>query len=248
MEYKEITEKQFRRRTWISFSIFLVFLLGAFLTLRWIKRSPEIYGARKPLRAVLGFNEDLFGKSFSRNRLSKTFPESQAAKRVRANGNYGIRSAVDTATWRLNVVRNAGDTLHITMDELKRLPKTDVVFDFKCIEGWSQVTHWGGVKFSDFIKHYGLDKQAELKYTGMVTPDKEYYVGIDMRSAMHPQTILCYEMNRAPLPLVQGYPLRLIIPVKYGVKHIKRIGEINFSNERPPDYWYENGYDYFTGL
>lgn len=248
MQYREITEKQFRQRTWISFSIFFVFVIGALLTLRWIKHSPEINGAHKPLRGMLSFNERLFGRAFSKNRLSKTYPANQAAARPRANGNFGLRAAVDTASWRLNVVRNPGDTLHISMDELKKLPKTDVIFDFKCIEGWSQVTHWGGVKFSDFVAHYGLQKQAELAYTGMSTPDREYYVGIDMRSALHPQTILCYEMNNAPLPLVQGYPLRLIIPVKYGVKHIKRIGEIKFSDERPPDYWYENGYDYFTGL
>jgi DMSO/TMAO reductase YedYZ molybdopterin-dependent catalytic subunit len=69
-----------------------------------------------------------------------------------------------------------------------------------------------------------------------------------MPSAMHPQTLLCYEMNGQPLPLANGYPLRLIIPVKYGVKHLKRIGSLVFSNERPPDYWAEQGYDYYTGL
>jgi DMSO/TMAO reductase YedYZ molybdopterin-dependent catalytic subunit len=55
-------------------------------------------------------------------------------------------------------------------------------------------------------------------------------------------------MNGAPLPMNQGYPLRLIIPVKYGIKHLKRIGSIFFSNTRPPDYWYERGYDYYAGL
>jgi len=55
-------------------------------------------------------------------------------------------------------------------------------------------------------------------------------------------------MNGQPLPLDQGYPLRLIIPVKYGIKHLKRIGTLFFDNNRPPDYWYERGYDYFSGL
>lgn len=75
-----------------------------------------------------------------------------------------------------------------------------------------------------------------------------YYVGIDMQSMMHPQTLLCYEMNNAPLTVNHGAPLRLIIPVKYGVKHLKRIGTIFFSNTKPRDYWYERGYDYFCGL
>lgn len=87
-----------------------------------------------------------------------------------------------------------------------------------------------------------------MKFASLVTPDEEYYVGIDMPSMMHPQTILCFELNGKPLPMDQGYPLRLIIPVKYGVKNIKRIGTISFHNDRPADYWAERGYDYYTGL
>ena len=85
------------------------------------------------------------------------------------------------------------------------------------------------------------------KVGGMQTPDKQYYVGIDMPSALHPQTILCYEMNGKELQQNQGFPLRLIIPVKYGVKHLKRIGTMFFSNEKPADYWAERGYDYYAG-
>jgi DMSO/TMAO reductase YedYZ molybdopterin-dependent catalytic subunit len=248
MKEVEITPKQFKRRNLISFSLFFVFILGVFLSLKWIRRAPEENGTRKPLRTVLSFNERFFGSVFNSDRLSKTFPQEAAVKKPRANGNYGLLTPVDTANWHLDVIRGEKDTLHITLAELMKLPKTDVVFDFKCIEGWSQVTHWGGVKFADFVQHYQLGKQATLNYTGISTPDKKYYVGIDMKSALHPQTILCYEMNNVPLPLTQGYPLRLIIPVKYGVKHIKRIGEIKFSNERPPDYWHQKGYDYYTGL
>jgi DMSO/TMAO reductase YedYZ molybdopterin-dependent catalytic subunit len=69
-----------------------------------------------------------------------------------------------------------------------------------------------------------------------------------MPSAMHPQTLLAFELNDKPLPIQHGSPLRLIIPVKYGIKNLKRIGTISFSNERPPDYWAEQGYDYYSGL
>ena len=154
----------------------------------------------------------------------------------------------DPAQWQLAVVKSDGDTLLLNLDDIKKLPKTEIVFNFKCIEGWSQKTWWGGVKFSDFLKHYNLDKEANLKYVGLSTPDEEYYVGIDMPSAMHQQTLLCYELNGEPLPMNQGYPLRLIIPVKYGIKSIKRIGTMYFSNQRPPDYWAERGYDYYSGL
>ncbi len=87
-----------------------------------------------------------------------------------------------------------------------------------------------------------------MQYVGMETPDGEYYVGLDMESALHPQTLLAYEMNDKPLTEEHGAPLRLIIPVKYGIKNLKRIGSINFSNQRPRDYWAEQGYDYYSGL
>ena len=98
------------------------------------------------------------------------------------------------------------------------------------------------------MKKYNLAPEEAMKYVGMVTPDGQYYVGVDMPSMLQPQTLLCYEMNGKPLPLDQGYPLRLIIPVKYGIKHLKRIGVMSFSNDKPKDYWAEQGYDYHAGL
>jgi hypothetical protein len=67
-------------------------------------------------------------------------------------------------------------------------------------------------------------------------------------SAMHPQTLLAYQMNDELLDGKHGQPFRLIIPVKYGIKNLKRIGTISFSNRRPRDYWAEQGYDYYSGL
>ena len=116
------------------------------------------------------------------------------------------------------------------------------------MEGWDQIQHWAGVKFSDLITHFGLQDQAKMSYVGMETPDGGYYVGLDIESALHPQTILAYEMNDQPVTPVHGAPLRLIVPVKYGIKNLKRIGTISFSNTRPRDYWAEQGYDYYSGL
>ncbi len=82
----------------------------------------------------------------------------------------------------------------------------------------------------------------------MQTPSQEYYVGLDMPSALHSQTLLCYEMNGAPLAIENGAPLRLRIPTKYGIKNIKRIGTITYTDQRPADYWAEQGYDWYAGL
>ncbi len=251
MNYKEeifISEKKLRNKTIVSFAIFIVFLVALFYSWKWLYKQPAEAGALKPLRTVLDYNQTFFSNFFSDDHLAKSFPPAVSTKALRLNGFIGMKGDFDPASWKLKIAKAAGDTLFITLDELKALPKTDIVFDFKCIEGWSQVTHWAGVKFSDFAAKYHLDTQTQLKYASLVTPDSKYYVGVDMPSLMHPQTILCYEMNGQPLPMNQGAPLRLIIPVKYGIKHLKRIGTISFSNQRPPDYWYERGYDYYSGL
>jgi DMSO/TMAO reductase YedYZ molybdopterin-dependent catalytic subunit len=81
----------------------------------------------------------------------------------------------------------------------------------------------------------------------METPDGDYYVGLDMASALHPQTLLCYAMNGQPLTPHHGAPLRLVMTVKYGFKSIKRIGRIAFMDERAADFWAERGYDWYSG-
>lgn len=245
---KAVSESQIKRRTIIGLSSLLLFFIACFFSWRWLQHEPKDNGALSPLRAGLNANEKVFKTLAGPNSLVKTYDIKDAVKKVRVNGSDGLKNDADTAKWKLHLVRAPGDTLLIGIDEIKALPKTDIIFDFKCIEGWSQVTHWGGVRFSDFVKKYGLTDQAKMGYSGLSTPDGGYYVGIDNKSMLNKQTILCYEMNGAPLPVNQGYPLRLIIPVKYGIKHLKRIGTLFFSNTRPKDFWYEQGYDYYSGL
>ncbi len=245
-------EQVIRKKNITSFALFILLsIIGVYAFLH-LKNQPRdnarIGGIQKPFRKVSNFNENVFSKGFSTANLARSYPKSAAAKNVRVNGDIGMSEDFDPETWKLRLIRTNGDTLLLGMDEISKLPKTEVIFNFKCIEGWSQITHWGGVKFSDLVAAYNLNTEYSRKYVGMATPDGQYYVGIDMPSALHPQTLLCYEMNDKPLPLNQGYPLRLIIPVKYGIKSLKRIGTLYFSNDRPPDYWYERGYDYYSGL
>jgi hypothetical protein len=250
MKEELASEKTIRKKVITSFVIFFLLLAAGAYAWIWIKKQPPVKGTLSgipaPLRKGLNLNENLFSTTFS-NRLAKTYPKSEAVKKVRVNGNIGMKGDFDAESWNLQLIKNNGDTSFYSLDDIKRLPKTEIVYDFKCIEGWTQKTWWGGVKFSDFIRHYHLENEGNSNYVALITPDKKYYVGIDMASAVHPQTLLCYEMNGAALPLNQGYPLRLIVPVKYGIKSIKRIGTIYFSDQRPPDYWAERGYDYYSG-
>lgn len=247
MREKIISEKKLLLKTIIAFAVFIIAFAICFYLWKKLRHEEKTAGVQKTLRKGLSTNEEIFSGLFNVDRLVKTYPVSEAVKKVRVNGKDGLRTPLDSAGWRLHVVRKNGDTLSLTLDDVKKLPKTDIVFDFKCIEGWSQKTWWSGVKFSDFARYYHLDDEVKFSYTGLITPDKQYYVGVDMPSMIHPQTLLCYEMNGKPLPLNQGYPLRLIIPLKYGIKHLKRIGAIYFSNQKPPDYWAERGYDYYAG-
>jgi DMSO/TMAO reductase YedYZ molybdopterin-dependent catalytic subunit len=247
---KLTTDELIRKKTIISFFFFFVFIAAAILGWNWLRHQPTNSGKTSaPLRAMLNFNEKFFSKVLKEKKTVHLYDKSQAANPARVNGDLGLRTPLDSANWAMLVTRASGDTLRITMDDIKRLPKTEIVYNFKCIEGWSQITWWGGVRFSEFMKAYGLNAEQAMKYIGLATPDKQYYVGIDMPSAMHPQTLLAYELNGKPLPLNQGYPLRLIIPIKYGVKSLKRIGYLYFDNKRTPDYWADKkGYDYYTGL
>jgi DMSO/TMAO reductase YedYZ molybdopterin-dependent catalytic subunit len=147
----------------------------------------------------------------------------------------------------------------ISIADIMILPRAEMVTELKCIEGWSVPVHWAGARFADFAERYKpatrdgsatdvLNKpEALVPYVSLETPDSDYYVGLDMESALHPQTLLCYEMNGEPLSLEHGAPLRLVIPVKYGIKNIKRIGTIHFTSRRPADYWAERGYDWYAG-
>ncbi|HXB09062.1 MAG TPA: molybdopterin-dependent oxidoreductase, partial [Puia sp.] len=202
-------QKQINRRSFLSFGVFLLLGAAAWKTWFGIKDAEQSDGVQKPLRKILDADDKIFKPTLSDNHLAKTYPTDQAARNVRTNSNVGSSpQTYDPATWRLEVQTLDNRALNITLDELRQLPKTEFAFEFKCIEGWSQISWWGGVKFSDFIKHYGLQKEAALAYVGLSTPDDQYYVGIDTPSALHPQTLLCYEMNGQPLPIVHGGPLR----------------------------------------
>ncbi|MCJ8210893.1 molybdopterin-dependent oxidoreductase [Mucilaginibacter sp. RS28] len=245
-------KQKVNRRTFLSFLTLGAGGIAAYFGWNRLYHEPlesegATAGARKTLRGVLNANEQVFDKAVPGNHLAKTYPASAVVKTPKVNGDVGL-DAKAIEDWKLQLVKAHGTTTAITIAEIKALPKTDLTFDFKCVEGWEQVQRWAGVKFADFAKHFNLQNELMNKHVGLKTPDGKYYVGVDTASMLHPQTILAYEMNGQPITPDHGAPLRLIIPVKYGIKNLKQIGTIFFSNERPADYWAERGYDYFAGL
>ncbi len=209
-------------------------------------RTPE-GGVEWPLRGVLRGNEKVAETYFSEGHLAPTFNVSRVDP-ARKNGDVGLGDDFEPQQWVLNVQPyGGGEPTPVTMAQIRALPRFEQVTQLNCIEGWTVVQQWAGARLVDFTAKYATNS-TRARYVGMQTPDQAYFVGLDMPSALHPQTLLCYEMNGADLTSEHGAPLRLVIPVKYGVKNIKRIGNITYTDDRPEDYWANEGYDWYAGL
>ncbi len=253
--------RRMARQTRRSFLVGGVAALGGYAAFRWLTSQREDGGIAWPFRRMLEVNEELAGEYFLRSNHRSPEVSPEQARIDRVNGDVGLDSAIDLDAWRLRADGIAGVTgpLELTLDALKKLPRVEMTTELKCVEGWSNIVHWAGARFRDFVAAYppltveddptpARSLQDLPPYVSMETPDGGYYVGLDIQSAVHPQTLLAYEMNGAPLTDDHGAPLRLVIPVKYGVKSLKRLARIRFAASRPADYWAERGYDWFLGL
>lgn len=243
------TEREIAARTRRSFLALGLAAVAGASGWEWLRSRRDDGGIPAPFRRVLEFNRAVTEKVlFSDSHLAPTYPQSRSQS-IRPNGLIGLDLEINISEWCLALTKLNGMKPErlIALDEIKQLPKTEHVTEFKCVEGWSRIVHWAGVRLSDFTQRYAADC-LQANYVSLATPDGAYYVGIDMPSALHPQTLLCYEMNGEPLTAEHGAPLRLVIPVKYGIKSIKRIGSIAFKNDRPHDYWAEEGYDFYAAL
>ena len=119
-----------------------------------------------------------------------------------------------------------------------------------CVEGWSAIAWWAGLKFDDLLRAYPPMSQAKWAHVessvnldASGNPDP-YFMSIDLATARHPQTLLATHFNGQPLTVDHGAPLRLLVPVKLGLKNVKAITKITYFAEEPKDYWAERGYSY----
>jgi DMSO/TMAO reductase YedYZ molybdopterin-dependent catalytic subunit len=251
----EAIKAQARRMTRRSFAVGALAAAGGLAGWGWLKMADTEGGIPWPFRRMLALNERLAQGYFREGRLAPNFPASEAEE-PKVNGTIGLTDDPVPAKWKLTVEGN-GASSAFSLDAIKKLPRVEMTTELKCIEGWSTVVSWAGARLTDLI---ALSPQATrsgrkpesarndlMEYVGLSTPSDAYYVGLDMPSALHPQTLLCYEMNGAPLTPGHGAPLRLVIPLKYGIKNIKSIGTIRFSDHRPDDFWAERGYDWYAG-
>lgn len=252
-------EAQMRRLSRRSFLWAGLAGAGTLAGFQWMNSRRLDNGIPWPLRRALDAQGEIARDLFSTARLAPTFPLYKA-REPRVNGNIGLDEEIDLASWKLKVSGlYSGEELHLSLADIKKLPRTQITTELKCIEGWAVVVTWAGVKFSDFLKKYPPATQSGeapdlnenprdlLPYLGAQTPDGAYFVGLDIESVLHPQTLLCYEMNGKALSLEHGAPLRLVTPTKYGIKHLKRLGTLEFTARKPEDYWAQRGYDWYSG-
>lgn len=200
------------------------------------------------LKTGLGFSDWASARMFRSGHLAPTFHESELTPFDKFPINdYDVDDpGVDFEKWTLTVgggVQKSGD---YTLAQIQALPKVTQNTRHVCVEGWDVIGRFGGARLSDFLKMIGADTTA--RFITVECAD-DYYESLDMATAMHPQTLLCYEMYDRPLTREHGAPLRLQIPTKIGYKQAKYLTDLRVGNvlERV-GYWEDQGYSEFYGL
>lgn len=237
-----ITQSEYRSQSRRSFLTGGAMAVAGLAGWQWLRARPEDNRAIDVLRRGHEFNESLWRRVGREQATAPKFPRSQSSM-MRVNGRHGLGEEIDLDSWEMTVLGPDGSTLGVnTMADILALPKVEMTIEHKCIEGWSHIVTWGGTRFSDFMALYADELGEEAtEFVSLETPDSEYYVGLDMPSMRNSQMLLAYELQGEPLTQEHGAPLRLATPNKYGIKTIKRIGTVRFTNEQPTDYWFERG-------
>jgi len=212
---------------------------GAFAVPPW---QPALLGGG------LAFTDWAAARLFRRAHLAPTFPDSAVVpiERFPFNSYVANDPGVDLDAWTLHIeglVAHPGD---YTLQQIQALPKVSQNTRHICVEGWNVIGSFAGARLSDLLAKAGADITARY-----LTFDCEdgYYETLDMATALHPQSLACYEMYGAPLARGHGAPLRLSLPTKIGYKSAKYLTGMKVTNVLEfKGYWEDQGYDWFYGL
>jgi DMSO/TMAO reductase YedYZ molybdopterin-dependent catalytic subunit len=213
--------------------------LGAFAVPAW---QPALLGGG------LAFTDTIASRLFRRGHLARTFSDSAVVplERFPFNSYSDDDPGLDLDAWTLKLeglVARPGD---YTLQQIQALPRVRQNTRHICVEGWNVIGRFGGARLSDLLAAAGADTTA--RFLTFECADG-YYESLDMATALHPQSLACYEMYDAPLPRGHGAPLRLSLPTKIGYKSAKYLTGMKVTNvlERQ-GYWEDQGYDWFYGL
>jgi DMSO/TMAO reductase YedYZ molybdopterin-dependent catalytic subunit len=207
------------------------------------------------LNRSLRIDDDVAEALYSRNRLVPTYTKSQITP-LRNNYNGATPDASYIPEWRLTLDGLASG-LRVSLNIRTLLASFQVheqITRLVCVEGWSAIAWWAGLKFDDLLRAYppmSQAKWARLESSVNLGPwgnPDPYYVSLDLSTARHAQTLLATHLNGKPLTVEHGAPLRLVAPVKLGLKNIKAITRISYTKDEPADYWTKRGYSSYDGI
>ncbi len=200
------------------------------------------------LKAGLGFSDWASARLFRSRHLATTFNESELTpfEKFPING-YDVEDpGVDFEAWTLTVSGAVKKPGEYKLAQVQSLPQVRQNTRHVCVEGWDVIGRFGGARLSDFLRMIGADTSARFVY---VECADDYYESLDMATALHPQTLLCYEMYDQPLTREHGAPLRLQIPTKIGYKQAKYLTDLKVTNVLDRvGYWEDQGYSSFYSL
>jgi DMSO/TMAO reductase YedYZ molybdopterin-dependent catalytic subunit len=200
-------------------------------------------------------DDDVAEALYSENRIVPTYTKSQITP-LKNNYNGATPDPAYISGWDL-ALDGLASGLRISLDlrNLKtRFSIQEQITRLVCVEGWSAIAWWAGLRFDDLLRAYPPMAQAKwarvessVNLDDSGNPDP-YFMSIDLATARHPQTLLATHFNGQPLTVDHGAPLRLLVPVKLGLKNVKAITKITYSAEEPRDYWAERGYSRYDGI
>jgi len=267
-----ITADEYTRRSRRSFLSFAGLGVAGYLGFNQLQSMGTRENDNIPaaLRTGLEWNQSVWQTIERDGAMARTFPQSDRED-IRTNGWHGLRamsgvtaeddliqvSAEEAEAWEISMTGADGAALDpIPLASIKSdFEVHDMTWEHKCVEGWANIVHWTGVRVSDVLERYAPD-QVDAEWGVMRTPgttdggsqEREYSAALDGYTLRHPQTLFAWRLNGEDISNGHGAPIRLATPLKYGIKQIKRIGSIEFTNETPSDYWTDRGYDLHAGF
>ena len=219
---------------------------------------------------VLGSADNVTDKTFHaitpEDALSQEFTEADLSPVFKANGStnpqtpeYLALTANNFADYRLAVGGLVQTPLSLSVDELRAMPSRTQITRHDCVEGWSCIGKWKGALLGKLLDRAGPLQNAKyvvFRCADSVDNDEvRYYESIYLREAYHPQSIIAYDMNDAPLTIPHGAPLRLRVERKLGYKQAKYILAIDLVDslaglgQGKGGYWEDDqGYQWHGGI
>ena len=207
-------------------------------------------GAKSLLEYAERKNEQLerwLFRNGSRNRVASGARLSgRAFPRYFISDRMPVWNAAERGVWRLEVAGAVRTPLSLTLDDLVRMRSVSQKVDHFCVEGWTARAEWTGVRVSELARLAGATPDAN--YVDFQSFDSDYHESWDIESALHPQTIVAYGMDRRMLGPGHGAPARLHSPIKLGYKNTKYLTRVLFMPSRSGGYWSDRGYEWYAGV